>query len=177
METITPNMQADDVVLLLKLFDDYQLDVWIDGGWGVDALLGEQTRLHADLDIALAHQDVPALKALLARRGYREVPRDDSWECNFVLEDEQGKQVDVHSCTFDEDGTNIFGVAYPFDSLTGSGVISGYPVKCISPAWMVKFHTGYKLDENDYHDVKLLCERFSIEIPHEYDEFLKKEIE
>lgn len=26
----------------------------------------------------------------------------------------------------------------------------------INPAWMVKFHTGYELDENDYHDVKLL---------------------
>lgn len=177
METITPNMQVDDVVELLKLFDDYQVDVWVDGGWGVDALLGEQTRLHADLDIALAHQDVPALKALLARRGYREIPRDDSWECNFVLEDEQGRQVDVHACTFDADGNNIFGVTYPFDSLTGSGVIGGHPVKCISPDWMVKFHTGYKLDEHDYHDVKLLCERFGIEMPHEYDEFLNKEIE
>jgi lincosamide nucleotidyltransferase A/C/D/E len=39
---------------------------------------------------------------------------------------------------------------------------------------MVKFHTGYPLDENDYHDVKLLCQRFGIPIPAEYEEFDKK---
>jgi lincosamide nucleotidyltransferase A/C/D/E len=37
---------------------------------------------------------------------------------------------------------------------------------------MVKFHSGYKLDENDYHDVKLLCKQFGIEMPKEYDEFV-----
>jgi lincosamide nucleotidyltransferase A/C/D/E len=28
--------------------------VWV-GGWGVDALVGRQTRLHRDLDLALVH--------------------------------------------------------------------------------------------------------------------------
>jgi lincosamide nucleotidyltransferase A/C/D/E len=27
--------------------------VWVAGGWGVDALVGRQTRLHRDLDLAL----------------------------------------------------------------------------------------------------------------------------
>ena len=30
------------------------------------------------------------------------------------------------------------------------------------------FHLGYEFDENDVHDVKLLCEAFHIEIPNEY---------
>ncbi|MBN8658471.1 MAG: hypothetical protein J0M11_22235, partial [Anaerolineae bacterium] len=68
-------------------------------------------------------------------------------------------------------------VAYPFDSLTGNGSILGYPVKCIEPNWMVKFHTGYPLDENDYHDVKLLCQKFGIEIPTDYAEFIQKDKE
>lgn len=168
-------MQANDVVELLKLFEKHHILIWVDGGWGVDALLGEQTRPHNDLDIAMLHKDVPLLRSLLEARGYKDVPRDDTWECNFVLGDEQGRLVDIHSCTFDENGKNIFGVAYPFDSLTGNGVILGYPVKCIEPNWMVKFHTGYPLDENDYHDVKWLCRKFVIEIPIEYDEFVKKE--
>lgn len=42
---------------------------------------------------------------------------------------------------------------------------------------MVKFHTGYPLDENDYHDVKLLCQKFGIEIPTDYAEFIQKEKE
>lgn len=168
-------MTAEDALHLLELFAQNNIEIWVDGGWGVDALLGEQTRLHTDLDIAIPHQAVPALRALLTERGYKDVPRDDSWECNFVLGDDHGREVDVHSCAFDADGNNIFGVAYPFDSLKGSGVINGYPVKCVTPEWMVKFHTGYPLDENDYHDVKLLCRKFGIEIPPEYDEFVRME--
>jgi len=89
--------------------------------------------------------------------------------------DDKGHLIDIHSCTFDLEGKNIFGVMYPYDSLKGNGFINGVPVKCITPAWLVKFHTGYKLDENDYLDVKLLCEKFGIEIPKEYDEFIKNE--
>jgi hypothetical protein len=64
-------------------------------------------------------------------------------------------------------------VEYPYDSLNGMGTVNGYPVKCISPGWLVKFHTGYRLDENDYHDVKALCQRFGITMPSEYDKFDK----
>jgi lincosamide nucleotidyltransferase A/C/D/E len=40
---------------------------------------------------------------------------------------------------------------------------------------MVKFHSGYKLDEKDYHDVKLLCNKYGIEMPDEYNEFVSRE--
>jgi lincosamide nucleotidyltransferase A/C/D/E len=33
---------------------------------------------------------------------------------------------------------------------------------------MIDFHTGYKLDENDYRDVRALCEKFEIEMPEEH---------
>lgn len=71
----------------------------------------------------------------------------------------------------DSEGNPIYGVAYPFDSLTGTGSVNGHSVNCISPEWLVKFHTGYKLDENDYRDVKALCQRFNIKTPVEYAEF------
>lgn len=167
-------MTAEDVIAFVQLLARHRIEVFLDGGWAVDALLGEQTRPHNDLDIALQHKDVPQVRALLEARGYKEVPRDDSWECNFVLGDDEGHEVDFHSYTFDEADNHIFGVKYPFDSLTGRGAIKGIPVKCISPEWMVKFHTGYKLDENDYHDVKALCERFEIEMPVGYNEFRNK---
>ena len=41
-------------------------------------------------------------------------------------------------------------------------------VSCIEPYSQVMFHLGYEFDENDVHDVKLLCETFHIEIPNEY---------
>jgi lincosamide nucleotidyltransferase A/C/D/E len=108
---------------------------------------------------------------LLAARGFRERLRDDTWECNFVLADEHNCRLDVHSYTLDAAGNNIHGVAYIGDHLTGRGSINGYPVRCVSPNWLVKFHAGYDPDENDYHDVRLLCERFGIAIPDEYRKF------
>jgi lincosamide nucleotidyltransferase A/C/D/E len=171
MSNKSPEMTAKDVIEIVNLLNQNDIEVIIDGGWGVDALLEKQTRTHADLDVAVEHKDVPNIRALLEAKGYHEVPWGDTWECNFVLGDDSGHLFDVHSCTFDKAGNNVFGVKYPYDSLKGSGSINGLPVKCITPEWMVKFHSGDKLDENDYHDVKLLCIRFGIEIPKEYDEF------
>jgi len=168
-------MSAAVVVQLLQLFEQHGVEVFVDGGWAVDALLGQQTREHTDLDIALQHKDVPELRALLEAQGYKDVPRNDTRDCNFVLGNDQGQQVDFHSYTFDADGTCVFGVEYPLDSLTGSGSIQGYTVKCISPEWLVTFHTGYELDENDYHDVSALCERFGIALPVEYERFTREE--
>ena len=165
-----PEMTVNDVIEIVQLFNRNHIDFFIDGGWGVDALLGEQTRTHADLDIAVQHKDVAHIRALLEARGYKDAPRDDTRDCNFVLGDDGGHQIDVHTYTFDSAGNHVFGVAYPLDSLTGSGLVSGHFVKCISPEWMVKFHMGYKLDENDCRDVKALCQRFGIEMPSEYKE-------
>lgn len=166
-----PEMPAADSVELLRLFEAHGLQVCVDGGWAVDALLGEQTRPHADLDIALPHSQVPALRRLLEARGFTDVPRDDSRDCNFVLGDSRGRQVDIHSYTFDAEGKLTFGVAYPFDSLNGTGSILGHPVRCITPEWLVRFHTGYKVDGDDYRDVKALCARFDLPLPEEYGVF------
>ena len=167
-------MSGDVVVELMQLFDQQGIEVVVDGGWGVDALLGEQTRSHGDLDIALQHKDVPKLRALLEARGYRDVSRDDTRDCNFVMGDDQGHEVDFHSYTFDAHGKLVFGVEYPFESLAGTGSIQGYRVKCIAAGWMVKFHSGYELDENDYRDVSALCERFGIALPAEYESFIRE---
>lgn len=168
-------MTAADVIAFVKLLNENNIGVVIDGGWGVDALLGEQTRLHDDLDIAVEHKDTPKIRALLEARGYRDVPRDDTRDCNFVLGDEAGHLIDIHSYTFDDAENIIFGVQYPFASLKGKGSINGFPINCITSEWMVKFHTGYKLDDNDYHDVKMLCRKFGFALPPEYAEFQQKE--
>ncbi|EFH82365.1 hypothetical protein Krac_3174 [Ktedonobacter racemifer DSM 44963] len=164
-------MSGEAVVELMRLCEQNGIEVFVDGGWGVDALLGRQTRPHADLDIALQHKDVPKLRALLEARGYKDVPRDDTRDCNFVMGDDRGHEVDFHSYTFDAHGKLVFGLEYPLASLTGTGSIQGYSVKCISPEWMVKFHSGYELDEDDYHDVLALCEQFGIALPAEYERF------
>jgi lincosamide nucleotidyltransferase A/C/D/E len=164
-------MDASEVIEIVRLFDQNQIEVWIDGGWGIDALLGEQTRAHSDLDIAIRHRDVSKLRALLEARGYKDAKRENARDCNFVLEDDRGQKVDVHTFERDSVGNLIYGIAYPPESLTGTGSISGHSVKCIAPEWLVKFHTGYEVDEDDYRDVRALCERFGIEMPSEYEKF------
>jgi lincosamide nucleotidyltransferase A/C/D/E len=175
MKKDDPEMTSNDVIGFVKLINENGIDVYIDGGWGVDALLGKQTRTHSDLDIAVQHKDVPQIRALLEARNYKDIPRDDTRDCNFVLGDDKGHLIDFHSYTFDSSGNITFGIEYPYDSIKGTGSINGFPVKCISPEWMVKFHSGYKLDENDYHDVKSLCQQFGFELPSEFAEFELKE--
>jgi lincosamide nucleotidyltransferase A/C/D/E len=164
-------MDASDVVELVDFLQQHGLQVHVDGGWAIDALLGMQTRNHDDLDIAIPHAQVPLLRSLLVTRGFHERPQTDSWECNFVLADAGDRRLDVHSYTLDTAGKNVSGVPYAAEHLTGTGVIAGRPVRCIDPEWLVKFHTRYELDERDYHDVRLLCERFGLPLPDEYSKF------
>ncbi len=170
-----PDMPSEIVLEIVQLLNQNGIDVIIDGGWAVDALLGKQTRPHNDLDLAVFHNDVPLIRSLFEKRGYKEVPRDDSWECNFVYGNDLGHLVDIHSCTFDEGGKHIYGVEYPWQSLQGSGEINGVNVRCIPPDWLVDFHSGYPLDQNDFHDIKLLCSRFDLVIPEDFASFLENE--
>jgi lincosamide nucleotidyltransferase A/C/D/E len=159
---------APDVLNLYAMTESLGIAVWIDGGWGVDALLGRQTRPHSDLDIAIEHRDVARLRAVLESHGYRDVPRDDTTPWNFVLGDAHGRLIDVHAFVFDERGEVVDGIMYPAASLAGSGTIAGRAVRCISADHLVKFHTGYAIRDTDRADVSALCERFGIELPPEY---------
>jgi hypothetical protein len=46
-----PEMTSGPLIELLQLFESAGIEVWLDGGWAVDALLGTQTRPHKDVDI------------------------------------------------------------------------------------------------------------------------------
>jgi lincosamide nucleotidyltransferase A/C/D/E len=164
-------MDAADVVELLDFLERSGLEVYVDGGWAVDALLGEQTRSHDDLDVAIPHGQVPLLRRLMATRGFHERPQAETWECNFVLADARDRRLDVHSYTLDAAGKNVHGVPYSAEHLTGTGIITGRAVRCIDPASLVRFHTGYEVDERDHHDVRLLCERFGLPLPDDYSRF------
>lgn len=161
-------MTAEDVIELYNLFEENGIETWIDGGWGIDALIGHQTRDHNDLDIAIRHSKVGKLRELLEARGYKDVPRDDTRDCNFVMGDSEGREVDIHTSEFDENGKNIFGVAYPKESWTGTGTINGQTVKCIAPEWVIKFHEDYEPDADDLKDIKVLCEALGLKPPKSY---------
>lgn len=166
-------MSSMDALELYGTLERLGVEIWVDGGWGVDALLEKQTRMHKDLDIAIQEKDVPKLRELLGSRGYRDIKLEEARPHNFVLADAEGHEIDLHVIALDGEGNGIYGPAkdgqmYPAASLTGTGRIGDHQVRCISPEWLVKFHSGYELKEKDFKDVSAICEKFGIELPEEY---------
>jgi lincosamide nucleotidyltransferase A/C/D/E len=158
-------MTSADVINIYLTLGGQGIRIWIDGGWGVDALLDRQTRPHKDLDIVLEDEHLVRFERFLVSRGYQRTKREIERPFNFVLADRGGREIDVHVISLDKNGNGIYGLPenglmYPADSLTGTGTINGCPVRCITPQWMVKFHSGYELTEKDYQDVSAICEKY-----------------
>jgi lincosamide nucleotidyltransferase A/C/D/E len=163
-------MTADAVLDFLTLMDAASIDVCLDGGWGIDALLGEQTRQHGDLDIILNVDDLPRLIAATRAAGY--APEPGGTATNFVLKTESGHAVDVHAIAFDERGYGVFALpdgrkwAFPPAAFQGRGRIGGKDVRCLSPDAQVQCHAqGYAPDATDLQDLKWLQERFGVVLP------------
>ncbi len=172
-------MPSSDLIELYSSLYSSGIQIWIDGGWGVDALLGKQTRSHKDLDIVIQEKVLPEFRKFLESQGYRDIKLDGAKPWNFVLGDDKGHEIDVHVVVLDDKGNGIYGPAengqmYPAESLTGTGTIEDQPVKCISPEWMIRFHSGYELKEKDFKDVSALCEKFNIDLSDEFICFKKK---
>ncbi len=159
-------MTMNDVTKFYNALKNIDVKVWIDGGWGVDALIGSQTRPHEDLDIAIELKNVEKTLKLLRAEGYQEIRRESKW--NFVFGDDVGHEIDFHVFIFNDHGCVVDGLMYPDESLTGIGTIGDCTVQCISADHLVQFHTGYPLRESDYHDVSILCEKFGLVYPEEY---------
>jgi lincosamide nucleotidyltransferase A/C/D/E len=163
-------MDAQRVLDLLARLAAARLDVWLDGGWGVDALLAEQTRAHDDLDLVSRIEDSSRLEQVLGESGYRTA--GGGLPSSFELVDHAGHQVDVHPVAFDANGDGIYVMAdgslwvYPAAGFGWSGTIAGQAVPCLTPEVMLVNHsTGYALDADHEHDVTALCERFRLPLP------------
>jgi Aminoglycoside-2''-adenylyltransferase len=93
-------MTSSALLELLRHFEAADIEIWLDGGWGVDALLGVQTRPHDDVDIIARVSDLHGIRAALQARGFAEQPGGSPG--NFVLADATGLEVDIHAVRFDE---------------------------------------------------------------------------
>ncbi|EKE10965.1 MAG: hypothetical protein ACD_15C00165G0002 [uncultured bacterium] len=158
-------MKATDVVDLYIELGKMGIEIWIDGGWAVDALLGKQTRSHEDLDIAIEHKNIPRLRKYLESQGFIEIERDEEKKWDIVLGDDNGHEIDVHGFSFDDNGHIIkesHWAGYEEESLSGSGIINRIKVRCASFEQLLKTHDGTKrkLKEKDYKDMDALRMKF-----------------
>jgi lincosamide nucleotidyltransferase A/C/D/E len=139
-------------------------------GWAVDALLGEQTRLHADLDVVVRSRDVPQLQEVLPAMAFGVKP--GGTPTNFVLLDPLGREVDVHAITFDDRGYGLFHLPdgrkwpVPPSAFRGKRRIAGREVRCLSAETQVQCHgRGYAPTQKDLRDMELLQARFGVVLP------------
>src|SRR5258708_40276717 len=100
-------MNSEDVAQIVRLLTGDGIEVWLDGGWAVDALLGRQTRDHDDLDIVVRESNLPHLLEMLAKKGFTRT--EGGRPFNFVLEDAEARKVDVHTIVFDTRGNALYG--------------------------------------------------------------------
>ena len=176
-EAESTTLKASDVLQVVDLLTVAGVRFWVDGGWGIDALVGRQTRPHLDLDLAIRTEDLSRYVRAMIELGYRTTRVDNPW--NFVMMDATGRSVDVHLVDFHTTldgpgGRRVYGphgLAYEVGAFGGSGWILGREVPCCTADFQMRSHTGYTLDENDYHDVLLLEHQFGIPLPAEYARF------
>jgi hypothetical protein len=150
------DMSAADVVTIVARLRRAGLAVWLDGGWGVDALVRRQTRPHDDLDLVVRLEDVPAVERELAALGYDRAGGGPPM--SFESVDAEGRQVDVHPVARDGAYVNRDGTIwhYPLRGFAGKGAVAGQGVDCLTAEVQVICHAGYELDESDLHDLRLL---------------------
>ena len=163
-------MNAARVLEVLAHLRMRGLSVWLDGGWAIDALLGEQTRTHDDLDLVVRLDESELIQEALGELGYELASGGAPF--SFELLDREGHQVDVHPASFTSAGDGIYRMAngddwvYPAEGFRGVGSILGQEVPCLTPeVVMVNHTTGYALDEDHQRDVIALGERFEIPVP------------
>lgn len=187
-------MNAEDVVELYLLLSKRGVQLWVDGGWGIDALLNNQTRSHKDFDALVRFDDLATMVESLAERGFglKGIWPENCWVFHsvrvrlvgggnpaseevataFVLRDGNGRELDFHVLNFDGRDYRIpawnSDFNFPLDAFDGRGSIAGTPVRCLPARTQMMTHTGYELQDKDLQDLRLLHERFGIEHPEEH---------
>ena len=165
-------MRAQDVQEIVHRLRAAGVRVWLDGGRGVDALIGHQTRDHDDLDFVIPLPDGGAARRTLAAIGF-ELVEDEPTLC-FLARDAGDRRVDVHTVAFDDEGGALQRQEdgtfwrYPPGGFSGIGQVDGREVACLSAGVQVLCHLAYEPDETDRRDMELLAVSRGMTLPGPY---------
>jgi lincosamide nucleotidyltransferase A/C/D/E len=152
-------MRLEEVVAVLSALDDAGVETWLEGGWGIDALVGQQTRDHRDVDLDIdASYEATALE-VLDRLGYA-VQTD--WRPTRVELVANGRGwVDLHPLRFGPDGDARQAAPdgtfwnFPKRYFT-TGHLDQRDVGCFTIEAQRYFHAGYELRAQDRLDLAVL---------------------
>ncbi len=138
-----PPMPVSTALFVLETLDGAGVGTVVMGGWGIDALVGEQQRAHRDIDLILDHGDLDTALVTLRGLGFEEWFRNPA-PVPFLEHGKQGdvvvmrdaamRVVDLHPMCLTALGTSV-----------ANGSIDGRKVKCVSASLQVEAHTGNRI--------------------------------
>ncbi len=168
--------QAQDALEIVEQRERAAVMVWLDGGWGGDALVRRQTRPHDDVDVVIAPEQARLAEETLRRAG--SLVAEDERPTRFVRARSPGAKYDFHPVTFDQKGNGIGQLAdgadfhSPREGFTGMGQVGDQMIRCLPAEAQVLSHVGHEPDEEDVHDMQQLQEHFQLDLPAPYRQLL-----
>jgi 2'-5' RNA ligase len=167
-----PPMPVTDVLRIVTALEAEGVTYWLGGGWGVEALLGFESREHSDLDLVVDDHDVslPGVTRALATVGYvwRSTDQGAVWlPYRSTYENSRGRHVEVLGIDW-----YVLEAAWSLlrptpeppgatpqqrkDRCFSTGLLAGRPVPCLSREAQLLFHSGYVLRSPIVSDVRHL---------------------
>lgn len=146
---------------ILSALDGSGVNYWLAGGWGVDALVGHQSRRHDDVDIVIDQFDrcAPIACRALSLIGFEEIERHEqptSWAGDqWTLEDARAARIDLLSLHEDFVRDRL-GSLDTNSSLFAQGRIGSRSAPCLSAPVQRLLHDGLSRPV-DRHDVRILA--------------------
>ncbi len=165
-------MSFHDVLEVTVALREADVKFWFAGGWGIDVLVGLQSRNHLDLDIVIEdyRRDEPRVCRALSHLGYvrREPKVGGIWMPSVVaLSDMSGRRIElmeidwerfgVDSGLVSSDGTGV-AVNALRERAFAEGVIFDEKLPCLSRTAQLLFHSNFKLTDKQRRDLDVLKE-------------------
>ena len=156
-------LSAEAAASFYSMLASHSIHCWVMGGWGVDALLGRQTRPHHDLDLLVLVDDLPTFHRMMESAGFTRaylweaenqwiVSEGIEWPTAFVVTDRGGQELDVYAVELTSEGRVVprctVPWVFPDDALNGVDTIGQARVACLSVAAQIAAHGGYSLPAN-----------------------------
>jgi lincosamide nucleotidyltransferase A/C/D/E len=163
-------MAEAHAVAVLSVLERAGVRAWVDGGWGVDALVGRTTREHSDLDLVVLLAELDSVRRTLGQAGFCTVLRD--WlPTALALADGEGREIDLHPVAASVDGggdqAQLDGSSFHYPPPV-EGLIGGRRVLCVDAITQLRCHLGYQPSDKDRQDMARLGESCGVELPAQY---------
>lgn len=171
------DMKPEDVLAVVGALAARNVPFYLAGGWGVDALLGRQTRSHDDLDVVIDRYDDEVARAIdvMEHLGFAHVETHErrTWmPKRSVLDDGGGHRVELVSLNwellvreFGPPGADLTARQELEDDVFSEGTVAGRTVPCISPRVQLLYHTKFELAEAHRQDLALLRDELGAALP------------